>query len=524
MSPVLTAETRHFASLNPATGEVLREFVCASEEDVRAAVARARAAQPAWSDLGVQRRRKILREFQRLLHKRKSEVARLITQEAGKPYAESLVTELMVVLDATRFCDETAYSFLRPQRVPHGNTIMKAKSGFLLREPYGVIGIISPWNYPFSTPASETLAALVTGNAVVLKPSELTPLVALKLEELLHAAGIPRDIFQVVTGDGTTGSALVDSLIDKIVFTGSVNTGRRIAEAASPRLLPLVLELGGKDPMIVLADADIGTASSGAVWGAFMNAGQTCLSIERCYVHRSIYNRFIEACVEKTRRLRVGNGLEPMTDVGPMINDRQLRTVEAHVEDARTKGATVLCGGARLMELGANFYAPTVLADVTHEMRIMAEETFGPVLPIMAFDTEEDAIRLANDSVYGLAASVWTCNRARGESMARRVRAGTVMVNDAISAFAISEAPHGGILNSGIGRTHGRFGMEEMVRVKYLDSDHLPAMKKLWWYGYGPAFSAQMEGFLDFLFARGLGQRLLGGLRSLGAIKRKSQI
>ncbi len=520
----LTTEVRHFASLNPATGEVLREFTCASMDDVRASVVRARAAQPAWCASGVQRRRKILREFQRLLHERKSEVARLITEEAGKPYAESLVAEIMVVLDAARFCLETAYAFLRPQPVPHGNPVMKAKSGFLLREPFGVIGIISPWNYPFSTPASEILAALVTGNAVVLKPSELTPLVALKLEELLHAAGVPRDIFQVVIGEGATGAALVDSEVDKIVFTGSVNTGRRIAEAAAARFLPLVLELGGKDPMIVLEDADIDSTSSGAVWGAFMNAGQTCLSIERCYVQRGLYARFIEACVEKTRQLHVGNGMDSMTEIGPMIHERQLRIVEAHVEDARARGARVLCGGAKLPELGTNFYAPTVLADVTHDMRVMTEETFGPVLPIMPFDTDEGAIRLANDTLYGLAASVWTRDRVRGESIARRIHAGTVMVNDAISAFAISEAPHGGMLQSGIGRTHGRLGMEEMVRVKYLDSDRLPAMKKLWWYGYGPQFSAQMEGFLDFLFARKLHQRLLGGLRSLGALKRKSQI
>jgi acyl-CoA reductase-like NAD-dependent aldehyde dehydrogenase len=524
MSTVLTVEARHFASLNPATGEVLREFDCASVDEVRAAVARARAAQPAWQALGVQRRRGILREFQRLLHESKSEVARLITEEAGKPYAESLVTEIMVVLDAARFCAETAYSFLQPQQVPHGNPIMKTKSGFLLRQPYGVIGIISPWNYPFSTPASESLAALVTGNAVVLKPSELTPLVALKLEALLHAAGVPRDIFQVVIGDGATGAALVDSEVDKIVFTGSVNTGRCIAESAAPRFLPLVLELGGKDPMIVLEDADIDTASSGAVWGAFMNAGQTCLSVERCYVHRSVYARFVEDCVAKTLRLHVGDGMDPSTDMGPMIHEPKLQTVEAHVEDARARGAKVLCGGKRLPELGANFYAPTVLTDLTHAMRIMTEETFGPVLPVMVFDTEDEAIRLANDSIYGLAASVWTGDRARGESIARSIRAGTVMVNDAISAFAISEAPHGGTAHSGIGRTHGRLGMEEMVRVKYLDSDRLPSIKKLWWYGYGPAFSAQMEGFLDFLFARRLGTRLLGVLRSLGAVKRKSQI
>src|SRR5882724_4149645 len=289
----LAIEARHFASVNPATGEVLREFDCASTEEVRAAVTRAGSAQPAWWELGVQRRREILLRFQRLLLERKAEVARLVSEEAGKPYAESLVAEVMVGIDAARFCIETAYGFLRPQTVPHGNFILKAKSGVLLREPHGVIGIISPWNYPFSTPASETLAALVTGNAVVLKPSELTPLVALKLEELLHAAGVPSDIFQVVIGDGETGAALVDSAVHKIVFTGSVGTGRRIALAAAPRFLPLVLELGGKDPTIVLEDADLDTASSGVVWGAFMNAGQTCLSIERCYVHRSAYDRFV---------------------------------------------------------------------------------------------------------------------------------------------------------------------------------------------------------------------------------------
>jgi len=520
----LAIETRRFASLNPATGEVLREFECASADEVQAAVARARKAQPGWWELGVRRRCQILLEFQRLLQSRKSEVASLVTEEAGKPYAESLVAELMVVLDAARFCCETAKGFLRAERVPHGNLILKAKSGYLLREPHGAIGIISPWNYPFSTPASETLAALVTGNAVVLKPSELTPLVGLKLEELLHSAGVPADIFQVVIGDGATGAALVDSTVDKIVFTGSVNTGRRIAQAAAPRFLPLVLELGGKDPTIVFEDADLDTASSGVIWGAFMNAGQTCLSIERCYVQRSACDRFVETCVAKARRLKVGHGSDPETEIGPMIHARQLQTVERHVADAVAKGARVRCGGTRLPELGPNFYAPTVLTNVTHEMLIMTEETFGPILPIMPFDTEDEAVRLANDSVYGLAASIWTGNRTRGEAVARRVRAGTVMINDSISAFAISEAPHGGPRESGIGRTHGRLGMEEMVRVKYVDSDRLPAMKKLWWYGYGPAFSSQMEGFLDFLFARNVVTRLRGGLRSLGAIKRKSQI
>ena len=394
-----------------------------------------------------------------------------------------------------------------------------------MREPYGVVGIISPWNYPFSIPATEALAALVAGNAVVLKPSEFTSLVALELESLLHAAGVPENIFQVVVGDGATGAALLHSRggpgIDKLVFTGSVATGKRIAVAAAERLLPVVLELGGKDPMLVLDDADVDVASSAAVWGAFLNAGQTCLSVERCYVHRSLYDAFLKACVAKTKKLRVGHGLDRETDVGPMIHERQLQIVESHVDDAVARGARVLAGGSRFPELGKNFYQPTVLADVTHEMRIMREETFGPVLPVMAFDSDEEAVRLANDTEFGLAASVWSRDRARGERLARRIQAGTVMVNDVVSCFGISEAPHGGVKSSGVGRSNGRFGLEEMVRPKYLDSDLMPGMKKVWWYGYGASFARQMEGFIDFQFARDLGQRVRGALRAAGVVKRK---
>jgi acyl-CoA reductase-like NAD-dependent aldehyde dehydrogenase len=523
--------------VNPATGEILHEFECTADNEVIAAVARAHAAQKAWDDLGVLKRIAVLREFQRRLQQKKSEIAEAITQEAGKPVAEALTTEVLVVLDAARFLIDNSYRLLRDEPVPHGNLATKLKSGRLVREPYGVVGIISPWNYPFSIPATETLAALVAGNAVVLKPSEFTSLVALELESLLHAAGVPQDTFQVVVGDGATGAALIHSPardgsddgsddgigdgIDKLVFTGSVATGRRIAAAAGERLLPVVLELGGKDPMLVLDDADVDVASSAAVWGAFVNAGQACLSVERCYVHRSLYEEFLRACVAKTKKLHVGHGLERETDIGPMINERQLRLVEAHVEDAVARGARVLAGGSRLPELGKNFYKPTVLADVTHQMQIMREETFGPVLPVMAFDSDEEALRLANDSEYGLAASVWTSNRTRGERLARRIQAGTVMVNDVVSCFGISEAPHGGVKSSGVGRAHGRIGLEEMVRLKYLDSDLAPGMKKVWWYAYGPAFARQMEGFIDFQFARGLAERLRGALRAAGVARRK---
>ena len=508
-------------SVNPATGAVLGELDSAGPTEVRATVARAHAAQPDWNAWGIRNRVKVLRRFQQILLAHKTDIARRITLEAGKPVVEALVTEVLVVLDAARFLIDNAFAILRAERLPHGNLALKAKSGRILHEPYGVVGIIAPWNYPFSIPATEALAALVAGNAVVLKPSELTPLIALELQALLREAGVPDDVFQVLPGEGETGAALVKSAIDKLVFTGSVGTGRRIAQIAAERLLPVVLELGGKDPMLVLEDADIDSASSGAVWGAFVNAGQTCLSVERCYVHRSLYAAFVDACCEKARKLRVGNGLNPATEIGPMIHERQVRVVESQVKDATDRGARLLAGGTRLRELGPTFFAPTVLSGVDHTMRVMREETFGPVLPIAPFADDAEAVRLANDSDYGLAASVWTRDRVRGERLARQIDAGTVMVNDVVSCFSISEAPHGGVKSSGLGRTHGRWGLEEMVRVKYVDSDRLPRMKKIWWFGYGGGFAGEMESFLDLLYARPLREKLKAGASAAAALWRR---
>ena len=514
-------EKRTLVSYNPADGTALGELQIAGDADVRAAVARAKVAQPEWQARGVRSRIEIIRRFQRILNERKQQVAELITREAGKPKVEALLTEVLVVLDSARFLIENAYRFLSAERLPHGNLVMKSKLGKLHREPYGVVGIIAPWNYPFSIPATETLAALAAGNAVVLKPSELTPLVALELQKLLCEAGVPGDIFQVVVGEGSTGATLIESLIDKLIFTGSVPTGKRVGEAAAKRMLPVLLELGGKDPMVVFDDVDIDVAAAGAIWGAFMNAGQTCLSLERCYVQRSIYEKFVTACAEKAKQLRVGNGMDESTDVGPMINERQLKIVESQVENALKQGARLICGGKRLAQLGPNYYPPTVIADVTPDMLLMREETFGPVLPIAPFDTEDDAIRLANDSEFGLAASVWTGNRNRAQRVAANLHAGAVMLNDMVCSFGISEAPHGGMKASGIGRTHGRIGLEEMVRPKYVATDLLPRMKQIWWYGYGGKFPRQMNDFVDALFAPGLLRRLRGWIGSAGSLWRK---
>jgi succinate-semialdehyde dehydrogenase/glutarate-semialdehyde dehydrogenase len=505
---------------NPATGELISEHPIASAQDVASAVAGARAAQPAWNALGIHRRVAIIRKFQKLLLRDRESLAQKITAEAGKPLVESLLSEVIVALDAARFCAENAHRALRIEAINHGNPVLR-KRARLVYEPVGVIGIISPWNYPFSTPATETLAALVTGNAVVLKPSELTPLSALELQRLLHEAGVPKEVFAVVLGEGSTGAALIESPIDKLIFTGSVATGTRVAEAAARRLLPVVLELGGKDPMLVLDDADVEVASSAAVWGSIMNAGQTCLSVERCYVHRKIFDSFVAACAEKILRLKVGNGANATTDVGPLVSEKQLQIVESQVEDARVHGAKILAGGKRLPELGPNFYAPTLVTGVTDAMRIMQDETFGPVLPIIPFSTDAEAVGLANASEFGLSASVFSKNSGRAEAIARQLHAGAVLVNDVVVSFAIPEAPHGGTRVSGIGRTHGLLGMREMLNPKYIATDTMPGMKKVWWYPYGEAFTRQMSAFADLLFSNASVRRLNAALKSSGSLWRK---
>ncbi|HEY3930001.1 MAG TPA: aldehyde dehydrogenase family protein [Candidatus Koribacter sp.] len=511
--------TPALVSTNPATGEVVGTYGCTSVGGVREAVEEARKAQVEWAGVGVHKRIAIVRRFRKLLNEQTLEVAQLISREAGKPVPEAIAAEVLVVQDAAEFSARHATEVLRAEAVPHSNPAMKTKRGKLVYEPHGVIGIISPWNYPFSIPATETLSALVLGNAVVLKPSELTPACALKLQELLYAAGVPKAVMQVVLGEGPVGAALVDAPIDKIIFTGSVGTGRRVGVAAAQKFLPCVLELGGKDPFIVLDDADLDVASSGAVWGAFMNAGQTCLSVERCYVQQQVFGRFVEMCVKKAQALKVGNGLERDTDIGPMIDGRQLKIVEDHVADAVAKGAKILTGGCRLPQLGPNFYAPTVLTNVTRDMKLLKEETFGPLLPIVPFEKDEEAIELANDSEFGLAASIWTGDRRRGEQIAEKIEAGTVMVNDAIAAFGICEAPHGGFKASGVGRTHGLAGMNEMVRVRYIDVERI-VMKKPWWYGYKGDFREQIHGFADMLFGSTAGRRVQGALRSVKILTR----
>jgi acyl-CoA reductase-like NAD-dependent aldehyde dehydrogenase len=423
------------------------------------------------------------------------EIALLISRETGKPVAEAISMEVAPTLDLMQFFARKAASMLRPRRISVGLYSLLGRSSYEIYKPLGVIGIVSPWNFPWATPLDEIVMALLAGNTVVLKPSELTPLTGLKIKDVFTRAGIPEEVLQVVTGDGSTGAALVGAGVDKIMFTGSVATGKRVAEAAAKYLTPVVLELGGKDPMIVLDDANIPNAARGAVWGAFANAGQACASVERCYVHESIAEQFIAGVVKETKRLRQSVGVDPTCDIGSMTSERQLLAVQRHVDEAIDKGAKALTGGDRFGDSSAPFFAPTVLINVNHEMDVMRDETFGPVLPIMSFKTDEEAVRLANDSIYGLTASVWTGDIARGRRLAERIEAGTVMVNEVLYTHGIASTPWGGVKQSGLGRTHGRAGLLELVSARQIHVNHFSFLPDLWWFNYTPAAGRLFRGF-----------------------------
>jgi acyl-CoA reductase-like NAD-dependent aldehyde dehydrogenase len=389
------------------------------------------------------------------------------------------------------------------------------RQSYVRYEPIGVVTVISPWNYPLSIPMSSIVFALLAGNTVVFKPASDSVLIAKKIEEIFRAAGLPEGVLNLVVAAGETlGTALYEPPVRKVAFTGSTGTGVTIAREASRHLIPVTLELGGKDAMIVLPDADLERASAGAVWGAFFNAGQTCASVERCYVHRSVYDRFVAMVVEQTRRLRVGPGMEHEVDVGPLANEKQLGVVEAHVRDAVERGATVVVGGSRLEKLKGYFYAPTVLTNVTQEMRCMREETFGPTLPIMAYDTEDEVVAYANDSEYGLTASVWSRDREQAERLAVRLEAGTVSINDHASSFGLPETPWQGVKKSGIGVTHSDEGLRAFALAKHVTVDRIPLTTLPWWFPYSPIkYEAFKSGIKMVLGGRGVGS-VFDGLRS----------
>jgi acyl-CoA reductase-like NAD-dependent aldehyde dehydrogenase len=465
---------------------------------------RGRAAQPEWHAFGFDGRARVLLRAQKWVMDNADQVIATIVSETGKTYEDASLAEISYAGQAFGFWAREAERYLADEHVSSSQLLVKGKKLIVRYEPLGLIGVIGPWNYPLTNSFGDCIPALAAGNSVILKPSEITPLTSLLMAEALRECGLPENVLQIATGRGETGAALIEH-VDMIMFTGSTRTGRKVAEAAARRLIPASLELGGKDPMIVLADADLERAANFATYYSMQNAGQTCISIERAYVEAPVYDEFVAKVSEKVRALRVGKpeGFGTV-EVGAITFPPQLQTIEDHVADAVDKGARVLTGGHALDTNGGRFYEPTVIVDVDHTMKCMTEETFGPTLPIMKVADADEAVRLANDSPYGLGSSVFTKNTSRGEQIARRIQAGAANVNDAMINYTALELPMGGAKASGLGTRHGAGGIRKYCSQQTIVvTPRLALKREPHMYPYKARTSKLLARMFKFLYGRG---------------------
>ena len=494
-------------SFNPATGELIGAVDTLKPEQVQAVVDDVAEVQPFWAQLSLADRARYLRKAADVLVDEIDEIADLLSREQGKPLTESYTMEIVPTIDVLHWCADAGPKILADEPIRMGQVLFLSKKAKFSYEPHGVVGVIAPWNYPWSIPFDEVAMALMAGNGVVLKPASLTPLLGERIRETFEKAGLPEGLVRVVHGGGAVGSALCESSAQKIFFTGSVEVGRKVGEICASRLKGSVLELGGKDPQIVCADADLGNAISGCVWGGFANAGQTCSGIERTYVVKEVADRFVEGVVRRASELTVGDPMEWETEIGPMVSEDQFGVVTELVDDALDAGAERVAGGPREVPgFSGKFIAPTVLAGVDDGMRIMSEEIFGPVVPIIVVDSEEEALQRANDSNFGLGASVWTKDRAKGERMARRIESGMVWINDHSYTHGACQCSWGGVKESGLGRSHSKFGFYECVDVKLVSWE--PGITRdLWWQPYDRTLGQAVRASARLLYGRN-GQRL----------------
>jgi succinate-semialdehyde dehydrogenase/glutarate-semialdehyde dehydrogenase len=497
---------RRYRALSPVNLEPIGEFECATTEDVRAAVERARKAQAAWGALPVKQRAEYLWRLLDQFVARQDEVIDAVIQETGKARSEAISMEVFACCDAITYYAKRAEAFLAPERRGIHGLMGFAKKLTLVYKPLGVVGLITPWNGPVVLAVNPLVQAIVAGNAVVHKPSEVTPFSALVVKRFTEDAGWPPDLYQVLQGDGATGAALIEAGVDKVSFTGSVATGRRVAEACGRNLIPVTLELGGKDAMIVCADADLERAAQGALIGSCMNTGHYCCGTERIYVMDEVYDAFVGRVVDGAKRLRQSDSGE--FDVGAVFWDKQLAIIEDHMRDATAKGARVLVGGRRNPTLKGLYYEPTVVVDVSHDMDLMRKETFGPIVAIQRVSSEEEALALANDSEYGLNGNVWTTDTAKGIRLAARIETGGVCVNDMAMTYAVPEAPFGGVKTSGIGAVNGAQGLRNYCHAQPILADRRGRGPLQGGYPYTRKAEDAMQKFVRLLFGTRFGRWL----------------
>ena len=486
-------------SRDPASGEVLGTVPVSSRDEVFAIAEEVAAAQRAWALVPLPERLRIVRRAAQLLLERRDEVAEAVTAENGKTIVESGIVEVTNGIATLHWIAKNGMRHLSPERLA-AHPLVAHKRHRIEYRPLGVVAVIAPWNYPFIIPLGEVAQALAAGNGVLLKPSEHTPLSGELVAGLFADAGLPDGVLRVVHGAGETGAALCEAEpVRKIFFTGSGATGRKVMELAASHGKPVMLELGGKDAAVVCADADLDRTADGILWAGVANCGQTCAGIERIYVDRRVHDQLVQRLIDRARAIRPGDPSDPEVQIGPMNNDLQYGKVVDQLADARARGARIETGGpVDVPGIPGRYVFPAVLTNVDHSMKVMREETFGPVLPVMPFDTEEEAVELANDSDYGLGASVWTRDIKRGRRLAAKLEAGMVWVNDHTYSHGIAQAPWGGVKESGFGVTHSKFGFYEMTEKRLMAEDR-GLIPNAWWYPYGErmrrGFDAAVESY-----------------------------